>query len=367
MLQSDSSETEGVDPLNITVIGPIGGVGRQIVQQIVVSRLLQHDQTLTLAGNADGASGRAVFGLVADLSDAYAEFAPRMETVLRPDEICGDLIVMAAGATLDPAQDRAAPSRDALAEQNAPIFTRYARAIAAHGHGHEIVLCISNPNELAVAIFAKHLGRSRVIGMGSYLDSLRFRMELASDLGVARQAVHAFVAGEHGTGAVPLWSNVHVYGFEDERLASLLAGLRGHRSIARFPEDVADAQRALKDLVVAGRVQEAYARISAYPPDVRAIVRPFVTHYSGARTLIGTARATMAFLHTITQGNDALISGQISLDGEVYGLHGTIGVPFVVGNRGVDRVFEIPINGDDRDLLCRSAEAIEEKHRRFLA
>lgn len=364
MLSGGRNAYEG-EGLNITVIGPVGGVGRQIVQQIVVNRLLQHDQVLTLVGNGDGASGRAVYGLAADLRDAYSEFAPRLEIALHPDEIRGDLIVMAAGATLDPALGSAPQSRDALTERNAPIFKRYAEAIAVHGHGHEIVLCISNPNELAVSIFAKHLGRNRVIGMGSYLDSLRFRMELAVELGVPRQAVHAFVAGEHGTGAVPLWSNVHVYGFEEDRLASFLAGLTNRRPIARFPEEVAAAHRSMKDLVAAGKVREAYTRIDAFPPDVRAIVRPFVTHYSGAKTLIGTARATMEFLHTITQGNDALISGQVALDGEVYGIRGTIGVPFVVGNRGVDRIFEIPLNADERALLCRSAEAVEHKYRRF--
>ena len=352
--------------MNITVVGAAGGVGRQIVQQIVVHRLLQHEHVLTLVGNGNGTSGRAVYGLAADLGDAYAEFAPRMEVALHPDEIRGDLIVMAAGGTLDPGRDSAPRSRDDLAERNAPIFEQYAQAIARHGHGHEIVLCISNPNELAVAIFAHHLGRRRVIGMGSYLDSLRFRMELAADLGVARQAVHAFVAGEHGAGAVPLWSNVHVYGFEEDRLKSLLLGLQNNRPIRRFPDEVAEAHRAMKDLVSTGRVPEAYARVSEYPPDVRAIVRPFVTHYSGAKTLIGTARATMAFLHTITQGNDALISGQVALDGEAYGIHGTIGIPFVVGNRGVDRIFEIPIEPEERTLLCRSAETIQEKLRPFL-
>jgi malate dehydrogenase len=94
---------------------------------------------------------------------------------------------------------------------------------------------------------------------------------------------------------------------------------------------------------------------------VRAIVRPFATHYSGAKTVIGTGRATMEFIRTITQGADALVSGQVAIDGEAYGIYGTIGVPFVVGNRGVDRIFELPMDDEERTLLHASARCIQEK------
>jgi malate/lactate dehydrogenase len=91
-----------------------------------------------------------------------------------------------------------------------------------------------------------------------------------------------------------------------------------------------------------------------------------VTHYSGAKTVIGTARATMEFIRTITQGADVLVSGQVALEGEVYGIHGTIGVPFVVGNRGLDRVFELPIDDAERRLLCEAARRCGDKFERYI-
>ncbi len=106
--------------------------------------------------------------------------------------------------------------------------------------------------------------------------------------------------------------------------------------------------------------------VEKYPPDVRVVTRPFVTHYSGAKTVIGTARATMEFIRTITQGADVLVSGQVALEGEAYGIHGIIGAPLVVGNRGVDRVFELPIDAAERKLLCESARLCGEKIGRFL-
>lgn len=347
--------------MDIAVIGASGDVGRQIAQQVVVERLLDRDQRLVLVGNANGASARSTYGLAADLVDAYGAIVPQIEVELDSTRVRADLIVMAAGLTPKPTLGEAPMNRDALAQSNAEIFHRYAKAIASQGTGHELVVCITNPVELAVAIFSKHLGRHRVMGMGSFLDSLRFREEIATELDVRRQAVHAFMAGEHGSLAVPLWSGVHVYGQDKEQLDVAVAKMRRGVAIGAFWDAVAEAQSRLRDLIQDGKVQEAYAVVAEYPPDVRVVVRPFVTHYSGAKTVIGTGSATMEFLRTITQGADVLVSGQVTLEGEAYGISGTIGVPFVVGNRGVDRVFELPIDSDERSLLCESARLCGEK------
>lgn len=352
--------------MDIAVIGACGDVGRQIAQQIVVERLLDRDQRLILVGNSQGASARSAYGLAADLNDAYAEICPIIDVVLDPAAIRADLIVAAAGYTPKPALGSAPMNRDGLAEANAKIFQYYAKAIADNGNGHEIVVCIANPVELAVATFAMHLGRKRVVGMGAYLDSLRFRKEIAASLNIRRQHIHAFVGGEHGSMAVPLWSNVHVYGYSKDELAEALEGTRNGVSLTNLWDTIGQAQAELAALIGNGKVLEAYAVVETYPPDVRVVTRPFVTHYSGAKTVTGTARATMDFLRTITQGADVLVSGQIALEGEAYGIHGTIGVPFVVGNKGVDRVFELPIDAAERQLLCESARLCSEKIAHFL-
>jgi len=352
--------------MNIAIIGASGDVGRQIAQQAVAERLLDRTERLVLVGNAGGASARSAYGLAADLTDAYAEICPIIEVVLDPAEIHADLIVAAAGVTPLPTLGSAPMNRDSLAESNAKVFHQYAEAIAVHGHGHEIVVCVANPVELAVAVFAQHLGPHRVVGMGAFLDSLRFRQEIAASLNIRRQRVHAFVAGEHGSLTVPLWSGVHVYGMEEAALAEALGDMRKGIQTDGLWEAISQAQTELSELIRDGKVQDAYALVETYPPDVRVVTRPFVTHYSGAKTVIGTARATMDFLRTITQGADALVSGQVALDGEAYGIHGTIGVPFVVGNRGVDRVFELPMDAAERNLLCESARLCREKMIRFL-
>jgi len=204
------------------------------------------------------------------------------------------------------------------------------------------------------------------MGMGSFLDSLRFRQEIAASLGIRRQRIHALMAGEHGSMAVPLWSDVHIYGYSKDKLAEILNKIRNGVRAENLWDTVAQAQAELASFIRDDKVQEAYAVLEKFPPDVRAVTRPFVTHYSGAKTVIGTARATMEFIRTITQGADVLVSGQVALEGEAYGIHGTIGVPFVIGNSGVDRVFELPIDNVEEGLLCEAAKLCGEKIARFL-
>lgn len=347
--------------MNIAVIGAGGSVGRMVAQMIVAERLLECDQRLILVGNPEGASARSLFGFAVDLMDAYAEICPQIDVALGPEEVKGDLIVMAGGATVPVNQETDHTSRDSLAQTNLPVFERYASALAKHGHGNEIVICISNPNELAVTVFAKHLGRKRVIGMGAFIDSLRFRKEIALDLGIRRQNIHGFMVGEHGTHIVPLWSSVHIYGLREAKLRDTLTKIRRGYHTAHFPDDVARAIDKLKTLVAEGRVREAYSFADRYPPDIRVVLKPFVTHFSGSKTAAGTAKATLELLRTITLGTDALISGQIKVEGEFHGIHSTIGVPFVVGNQGVERIWEIPLAEEEERLLIQSAQNVQQK------
>ncbi len=352
--------------MDIAVIGAGGSAGREIVHLILAERLLSCDQSMLLVGNRHGPSATGSYGYAADLLDAYAEMSPKIDVTLDADAVRGDLIIMAAGSTVPMDKGSGAVSRDFLAEQNAPVFERYASALARNGHGNEIVICVSNPNELAVAVFAKHLGRKRVIGMGAFLDSMRFRREIAVDLGVQRQMIHGFVSGEHGLNLVPLWSGVHVYGLTGNALKRKLARIRGGFTTERFPDDVSRAVARLTPLIKKGKIRDAYDLVDGYPPDFRVALKPFITHFSGSKTVIGTARATLELIRTITLGNDALISGQISLEGEFHGITGTIGVPFVVGNQGVDRVIELELSPGEMDLLIRCAGSVKKKLERFL-
>src|SRR3989440_12049529 len=188
-----------VQDMDISVIGASGDVGAETVNQLLTGRVLTPSERLQLVGRVEGKSSSKLYGLQSDLSDAYAEVTPELEVVLTPEKIRGDILILAAGATVTAPNQ----TRNELARLNLPVFRRYAQAIAAHGHGRELVLVVSNPVELAVEVFSQYLGRRRVIGVGGYSDSLRFRREIPLALGGARRFVPALVVGRQGSTQVP--------------------------------------------------------------------------------------------------------------------------------------------------------------------
>lgn len=346
----------------MAVLGATGDVGRQVCTQLVERQLLPTTSRLQLVGRPGGASGRAVHGLRADLIDAYDEHAPMLDVALDPADVVADVVVVAAGRTVTPRHDGLPPSRAGLAADNAAVFRAYADALAEHGSGSEVVVVVSNPVELAVAIMAERLGRHRVIGMGAWLDTLRFRRELAVQLGVRRHRVGGFVGGQHGEDAVPLWSTVRIGGLDVAERERAVARLRGPRTLSTFPDEIAAAKAEL--IAVASEdIGEAFALIDSWPPDLRVVMRPFMTHQSGAKTATGTASATIDLLDTILDGRDIVVAGQVVLDGEatVGGApaHGVLGVPVVLGPEGWSRVLLDPLPPDEDARLAQAAAAID--------
>ncbi len=349
--------------MDIAILGAGGSVGRMIAQMIVSEQIIDRTERLVLIGNPEGRSARSLPGFAVDLMDGYAEIAPQIEVLFDLSCLQCDLIVVAAGATL-PSDLNQIASRDQLARYNFPVFNKFARKLNACSSGHEIVLCVSNPNELCVSVFARYLGRKRVVGMGAFLDSLRFRKEIASDLGIRRHIIHGFMAGEHGANLVPLWSSVHIFGYDKPELERAISEIRKGYITKNLYQNVQPAYKKLTSLINKGHIQDAFTLLNTCPPDIRTILKPFITHFSGAKT--STARATMDFIRAITSGNDALISGQIVLEGEFHQLHGTLGVPFVVGNRGVERVIELAIEEDEKALLVQCLEKVKKKYEEYL-
>jgi malate dehydrogenase len=301
-----------------------------------------------------------VHGLRADLLDAYDGHAPLLDVALRPEDVVADVVVLAAGATA-PARAGASSDRNALAATNLEVFASYAQALAEEGSGHEVVVVVSNPVELGVAVVARALGRRRVIGMGAWLDTLRFRREIAASLGVRRQRVGGFVAGQHGDDLVPLWSSVRISGLDADERRRACASLRGDRLLDTFDAELAAAKRDLS--VSAGSdIEAAFATVETWPPDLRAVARPWLTHQSGAKTSAGTAGATVDLVDTILDGREILVAGQVALDGEITlgGKHvrGVLGVPVVLGPEGWTHVLLDDLAPDEERRLARSASRV---------
>jgi len=113
----------------------------------------------------------------------------------------------AGGAT-----DRSDPAgRLRLLGANIKVYEEIVPPIVAAAPDAVIVVATDPPDPL-VDIARRLASHERVMGTGTYLDSLRFRVHLAQRLGLSAASVEAYVVGEHGTSSVFLWSLVKVGG-----------------------------------------------------------------------------------------------------------------------------------------------------------
>ena len=345
--------------MDVAILGASGDCGREIAGQLVASRVLAPTERLQLVGRANGASARVLHGMVSDLTDAHAEYVPDLDVALTPNDVVADLWVVACGHT--PPTSGQHVDRSSLAQSNGAIFSSYADALRENGHGSEIVVVVSNPVELGVALFARAIGRERVVGIGAYQDALRFRREIASDLGVRRQRVGGFMIGEHGDAQVPIWSSVSVVGMDKSSIGPTLLSLRRGTEGQDFAQLCQTERASLKELITQGEIAEAFRRVDALPPDVRVVLKPFITHLSGAKTVMATANVTVDLVRTLLDGHDALVAGQVVLEGDWHGLSGPLGVPVIASASQGMRPVEISLTDREREQVGRVSQEITNK------
>lgn len=353
--------------MDVSIVGASGGCGREIVTQIVQQRLLEHREILQLVGsNPHSKRPHLLHGFRADLQDAYAEIVPELNVTDNPEAIIGDVVVITGGQTFSTAPaEIGTASRDVLAQANVAVFERFASALARTRKQYPpVVIIVTNPVELGVAVFARYLPRSHVIGMGAYSDSARFRWEIASDLGIRRQRVRGFMLGEHGNGMVPIWSSVRIQGLTDQEWRLIEPKLRRGLRTQEYPDTLRAHQTRLVAMISSdpesGAIR-ALEYVLDLPPDLRVPLKPFAIHYTDAKTQTATAAATVELVKAVLEGRRVEVSAQYMHEGE-NGLHGPCGGRILLAGH----VLKIMPARDDmtateHTLIARSALAIQEK------
>ena len=342
--------------MDIAILGATGSCGRQVAAQLLERAVLPETATLHLIGHEGGPHQSELWGLRADLQDAFADKAPKVVIGTDVATSGADLVVMMAGATVT----RETKDRAALAETNRRIFEAAASAVGQMPNPVTVVVQ-SNPIELAVQAFTQWLPRQRVIGAAAWSDSLRFRRELARDLGLRRPAVTAQMWGQHGDHLVPIWSRISARGVSDQMLADVVGVAREGRKLAQLPDEIRAARSEMLKLVYAEDVAGAYEFIEGHPPDIRAAVKPFFTHFTAGRTTeLATAHAVVDVVEFLAHGHQVVIPAQIVLAGEIDDLTGPLAVPVVADTMGWSMAVTEEIEDDERSALLAASCAINE-------
>ena len=130
-----------------------------------------------------------------------------------------DIIVITAGLRRKPDE-----SRLDLINRNVELFRSILSELKRVGlKDGAIVHVVSNPVDILTHLAARELAicSDRVIGLGTVLDTIRFRSLIAAKLDVAATQVSAVILGEHGESMVPIWSTATVAGISAEKWPGL--------------------------------------------------------------------------------------------------------------------------------------------------
>lgn len=121
-----------------------------------------------------------------------------------------DVICITAGLRRKPDE-----SRLDLINRNTDLFLQILDSVKNAGVKQDaIVFVVSNPVDILTYVAADRLGLplKQVIGLGTQLDTIRFRSLIAQQLGTQPTQTSALILGEHGDSMVPIWSSATVAG-----------------------------------------------------------------------------------------------------------------------------------------------------------
>lgn len=240
-------------------------------------------------------------------------------TAFYEDTRGSDLVIITAGLPRKPGM-----SRDELLALNSGIVRGAAENIKKYSP-EAIVIVVTNPLDAMVYVAWKATGFApeRVIGMAGVLDSARMKSFIAAELGVSAEDVSALVLGGHGDSMVPL-----------TRLATV-GGVPLH---ALLSQEKIDA--------IITRTQNGGA-------EVVELLKTGSAYYAPAASVVQMAES-------ILRDRKRVLPCAAYLQGEyeVSGLF--IGVPVVLGRRGVERILEIPLTEAEKLAFAKTAAQVKE-------
>jgi L-lactate dehydrogenase len=195
--------------MKVTIIGGGGLVGSCTGFALQAGGIVR--EIVLFDANAELAAGQAL-----DLLHGSSLTADQVIRAGGYDEIpTSDIICITAGLRRKPDE-----SRLDLINRNVDLFLNILGDIQKVGtKPSAVVLVVSNPVDVLTFLAAQRmkLPASQVIGLGTQLDTLRFRSLIAERLAAPPTQVSAVILGEHGDSMVPIWSCANVGGLPLEK------------------------------------------------------------------------------------------------------------------------------------------------------
>jgi len=228
-----------------------------------------------------------------------------------------EVVVIVAGVGRKPGM-----TRFDLMNANSKIVKSVVREVVRYTPECKLLVA-TNPVDIMTYIAYKESGfeSERVFGMGNILDTLRLRSYIANELNVSREDIRALVIGEHGDSMVPLIDYATVSGIP------------------------------IRDLLEEKQIEKIVNLTRTSGGDV--IKLKGATIYAPAAVIAITVDAVL-------RGRNRVMSVSTFLQGE-YGFSNiSIGVPVILGKKGVERILELELSPEAKKQFGKSVSMVKE-------
>lgn len=228
-----------------------------------------------------------------------------------------DVVVITSGIPRKPGM-----TREELIGINAGIVNSVTENILKFSP-NTIIVVVSNPMDTMtyLALKSNELEKNKVIGMGGALDSSRFKTYLSKALNKPQSDIHAMVIGGHGdTTMIPLM-----------RLASY-NGIPVTKLLSNVKQ---------KDIISSTMIGGAT-----------------LTKLLGTSAWYAPGASVSYLVDSILNDKKKIIPCSVYLEGQ-YGLRDIcIGVPCIIGKKGVEEIIDLDLNSSEKNKLNESANSI---------
>ena len=227
-----------------------------------------------------------------------------------------DIVVVVAGSGRKPGM-----TRMDLLKINAGIVKKVVENVKQYAND-SMIIPVTNPLDPMAYITYKVSGfeKNRVFGMGGMLDLSRFRQFIHEATGHSRDSIRALVIGEHGENMLPLPRFSSVSGVP---LTSLISKEKADELVQNTKQ-------------VAAKVIEL----------------------KGA-TVHAPGNAISAIIESVVRDRKQVIPVATYLDGEYGHSDVTIGVPAVIGKNGVEKIIELDLNDEEKQMFDKGIESVK--------
>ncbi len=213
-------------------------------------------------------------------------------------------------------------SRDDLISTNAGIVKSVTENVIKYSPNAKIII-VSNPLDVMCycAYLAAKIDSSRVFGMAGILDTARYKSFLAEALNVSPKDIQALLLGGHGDTMVPLPRYTTVCGIPVTELIDM-------EQLKAIIE---------RTKVGGGELVKLMGTSAWYAPGAAAAQM--------VEAIICNSRRVFPVC--------ALLNGEYGME-NIY-----LGVPVILGKNGIEKIVEVQLNDDEKELLKNSAQAVK--------